>query len=200
MIVSLTGTVLSALGQQLVIEVGGVGYLVNVTPAHALSLRLGETTTVRTVQIVREDSLSLFGFASETERELFELLIGVTGVGPKSALGVLSALSPADIAQALEREDDAVFRAVSGIGPKTAKLIVVTLAGKISSPTLASTGASAPAATSDAVLAALTGLGWNEKAAKVALDAALGAASDTERNSVPSLLKRSLAQLSGPGR
>ena len=200
MIVSLTGEVLSARGQHVVIDVAGVGYLVNVTPAHALSLRVGETTTVRTVYIVREDALSLFGFASEAEREVFELLIGVTGVGPKSALGVLSALSPADIAAALQNEDDAVFRAVSGIGPKTAKLIVVTLAGKLAGPALAAGQASSPASTNDAVLAALTGLGWNEKQAKAALDRALDEANDTERASVPALLKRSLAELSGPGR
>ncbi len=85
--------------------------------------------------VVREDSLTLFGFGTRDELDVFDLLIGVTGVGPKSALGVLSALSPEQVAEAVQRDDDAVFRKVSGIGPKTAKLITVSLAGKLVAPT-----------------------------------------------------------------
>lgn len=192
MIVSLTGLVRRAVGTTAVIDVAGVGYLVNVTPAHALSLRLGDTVTVNTLQIVREDSLSLFGFATDAERDVFELLLGVSGVGPKSALGVLSALAPADIAAAVSSEDDAVFRKVSGIGPKTAKLIIVSLAGKLDT---AASVSSVPSTVSDAVFAALTGLGWPEKNARVAVDAAIERADAATRASVPALLRLSLSGL-----
>lgn len=192
MIVSLTGLVRRAVGTTAVIDVAGVGYLVNVTPAHALSLRLGDTVTVNTLQIVREDSLSLFGFATDAERDVFELLLGVSGVGPKSALGVLSALAPADIAAAVSSEDDAVFRKVSGIGPKTAKLIIVSLAGKLDT---AASVSSVPSTVSDAVFAALTGLGWPEKNARVAVDAAIERADAATRASVPALLRLALSGL-----
>jgi Holliday junction DNA helicase RuvA len=163
---SLRGTVLLAAGSTVVIDVGGVGYSVQVTPAHALSLRLGAEATVLTSLIVREDSLSLFGFPGRDELHVFELLVGVTGVGPKSAMGVLAALDPAAIAAAVAGEDDAAFRRVSGIGPKTAKLIVLQLAGKIvvTNP-VASRTAPATGGVQSSVLAALVGLGWSERAA-----------------------------------
>lgn len=178
------------------IDVHGVGYLVSVTPAHALALAPGEQATVLTVHIVREDSVSLFGFATEEEREAFELLIGVTGVGPKSALGVLSALSPNEIARAVETEDDRAFRAVSGIGPKTAKLITVSLSGKLVA-TLEPGGSAVASAVPDAVVAALTGLGWPEKTAKSALDRVLETADEATRASVPALLRSTLTDLGG---
>jgi len=131
MISSVRGIVLAVAGTTAVIEVGGVGLSVSLTPQHALSLRVGSEATVRTALIVREDDLSLFGFVDRDELAVFDLLRGVTGVGPKSAMGVLAAMSPAQIASAVATEDDAAFRKVSGIGPKTAKLIVVSLAGKM---------------------------------------------------------------------
>ncbi|MEJ3405936.1 Holliday junction branch migration protein RuvA [Rathayibacter sp. YIM 133350] len=200
MISSLRGTVLSALGTLVVIEVGGVGFSVNVTPAEALAARTGSELRLHTTLIVREDALTLFGFATVEELAVFELLIGVTGVGPKSALGVLSALSPDEVARAVAVDDDAVFRKVSGIGPKTAKLITVSLAGKVV-PTSATapSRASAPASISDSVLAALVGLGWSEKVALGALDEVLADASDAERSSVPALLRATLSRL-GPAR
>jgi Holliday junction DNA helicase RuvA len=91
---SLRGRVASASGGTLVVDVSGVGYLVNATPALVLSSREGQEVFVHTSLIVREDAMILFGFASRDELDVFELLIGVTGVGPKSALGVLSAMSP----------------------------------------------------------------------------------------------------------
>ena len=131
MISSLRGRVLTTAGNSVVIEVGGVGFHVNTTPALALASREGHELAVHTSLIVREDALTLFGFATRAELDVFELLIGVTGVGPKSALGVLSALSPEQVAAAVQGDEDAVFRKVSGIGPKTAKLITVSLAGKL---------------------------------------------------------------------
>ena len=200
MIASLTGTVLSLSGASVVISVGGVGLTVAVTPDHALSLREGETTTLSTALIVREDDLSLYGFVDQSSREAFALLLGVSGVGPKSAMGVLSELSVDEIAGAVAREDDSVFRKAPGIGPKTAKLIVVSLAGKLFATSSATTGKTQVAVSvSDRVISALTGLGWNEKAAAQAVADALTQAGAADRDSVQALLRIALAEL-GPSR
>jgi Holliday junction DNA helicase RuvA len=198
MIASVRGTVLSAVGTMAVIEVGGVGLAVQVTPQHALSLRVGSEAMVRTALIVREDDLSLFGFAEAEELTVFDLLRGVTGVGPKSAMGVLAAMSPGEIAQAVALEDDAAFRKVSGIGPKTAKLIVLSLTGKLAVATAARAAASPRRSTvGENVTVALVGLGWPERVAIQAVEDALADASDADRASVPTMLRLSLAQL-GP--
>ena len=185
-------------GSSAVIEVGGVGFDVTLTPAHTLSLRVGHEASIVTSLIVREDSLSLFGFVDHDSLDLFTLLTGVTGVGPKSAMGVLAELSPAQIAIAVAQEDDAVFRKVSGIGPKTAKLIVLSLAGKVAIYAAAPAPAKEITGTvRDDVLAALVGLGWNERSAEAGLDAVLLHASDDETTSVQALLRLALTEL-GP--
>lgn len=198
MISSVRGTVLAAIGTTVVIEVGGVGLSVQVTPQHALGLRVGAEATLRTALIVREDDLSLFGFAETEELVVFDLLRSVTGVGPKSALGVLAALSPAEISHAVATEDDAQFRKVSGIGPKTAKLIVVSLAGKLLiAPSARPTASARPSSVTDNVTIALVGLGWQERVAAQAVEDALASATETERDSVPALLRLALSTL-GP--
>jgi holliday junction DNA helicase RuvA len=147
--------------------------------------------------VVREDDLSLFGFAEAEELVVFDLLRGVTGVGPKSAMGVLAAMTPAQIAVAVAEEDDAAFRRVSGIGPKTAKLIVVSLAGKLAVPASApSAPVTAPVTVRDHVAIALVGLGWPEKVAVQAVEHALATAGDADL-AVPALLRLALAEL-GP--
>ena len=195
MISSVRGTVIGVSGTTAVIEVGGVGLAVQVTPRHGLTLRIGSEATIRTALIVREDDLSLFGFAEADELTVFDHLRSVSGVGPKSAMGVLAVLTPSEIARAVTLEDDAVFRKVSGIGPKTAKLIVVSLAGKlvITSPTSVTPTTSV----SESVLVALVGLGWNERAAMQAVDDAIATANDQERTAVPALLRLALATLGG---
>jgi Holliday junction DNA helicase RuvA len=198
MISSVRGIVLAASGSTVVIEVGGVGLSVQVTPQHALGLRIGSEAMLRTTLIVREDDLSLFGFADADELEVFDKLRGVSGVGPKSAMGVLAALSPAEVAAAVAHEDDAAFRKVSGIGPKTAKLIIVSLAGKLQVAPQAKAAASVGnVSIADSVLTALVGLGWPEKVAAQAVEDAANAASDAEKSTVPTLLRIALAQL-GP--
>jgi Holliday junction DNA helicase RuvA len=196
---SLHGTVLSAIGTTAVIEVGGVGFSVQVTPDHALSMRVGSQVRVLTTLIVREDSLSLFGFAEAEQLRVFELLTAVSGVGPKSAMGVLAVLTPDQVASAVAAEDDGVFRKVSGIGPKTAKLIVLSLTGKLlaSTPARPTATAGTPSSTSDSVIVALVGLGWPEKTAAEAIRQVAAETAESERNSVQSLLRLALAQL-GP--
>ncbi|GAA4743696.1 Holliday junction branch migration protein RuvA [Amnibacterium soli] len=192
MIASLRGTVLEALGTTLVVDVHGVGYAVTVTPDHALSVRSGEEVLVHTAMVVREDDMSLFGFPDRERLEVFDLLRGVTGVGPKSAMGVLAALAPEEIAAAVSNDDDAVFRRVSGIGPKTAKLIVVSLTGKLIA---VRTSAPRPTARGADVLVALVGLGYQERAAQAVLDDVLAARPDERQTAV--LLRAALAAL-GP--
>ncbi|MEO8528556.1 MAG: Holliday junction branch migration protein RuvA [Pseudolysinimonas sp.] len=202
MISSVRGTVLSisatgTSGSLVVVEVGGVGYAVQVTPQLALTLRVGHETRIHTALIVREDDMSLFGFATTEELGMFDLLRGVSGVGPKSALGVLATLSPDQIAAAVATEDDAPFRKVSGIGPKTAKLIVVSLAGKIVAPAGAHSFVPTTSSTAQNVVAALVGLGWNERVAAQAVDEVVAAATEDGALAVPALLRLALARL-GP--
>jgi len=201
MISSLRGRVLHLDTESAIVEVGGVGFSVAVPAPVARALHVGDDATLHTALIVREDSLSLFGFAERDELAVFHHLVSVSGVGPKSALGVLSALSVPQIADAVAAEDDAPFRRVSGIGPKTAKLIVVQLAGKLQA--VASGSATASVTTrgdiAGQVVAALTALGWNERTSVEAVSIVVDAATDADRGSVPALLKLALAQL-GPAR
>ena len=198
MISSVRGTVLAIAGPAVIIEVGGIGLSIQVTPQHALSLRVGSEAQVRTALIVREDDLSLYGFVDADELTVFDALRGVTGVGPKSAMGVLAAMEPGEIASAIARDDDAAFRKVSGIGPKTAKLIVLSLAGKLAIvPRGSATAPRAAKSVEESVLVALVGLGWNERAASQAVDEAMAGATPAEREAVPALLRLALTRL-GP--
>jgi len=200
MISSVRGTVLHVEPDAVVIEVGGVGLSVAVTSQVARATRAGATVMLHTSLIVREDALSLFGFESRDDLHVFTQLLGVTGVGPKSALGVLSTLTVGQIADAVAADDDAPFRRVSGIGPKTAKLIVVQLTGKIAAPTPgASGGAGVPPAIAVQVVQALVGLGWSERIAAEAVQGVVESSGDADRASVPALLRLTLSVL-GPAR
>lgn len=200
MISSLRGRAAHVDTDSLVVEVGGVGLTVAVTPHVAHATNVGDEVHLHTNLIVREDALSLFGFESRDELVVFTQLLSVTGVGPKSALGVLAALSVAQIAEAVGADDDAPFRRVSGIGPKTAKLIVVQLAGKVTAPRVAgSPVADAASGVAAQVTQALVGLGWSERAAAEAVAAAVEGATPAESGAVPALLRLTLATL-GPAR
>jgi Holliday junction DNA helicase RuvA len=200
MISSVRGTAVHVDADSMVVEVGGVGLTVAVTSQVARSTHVGQALTLHTNLVVREDALSLFGFESRDELQVFTQLLGVTGVGPKSALGILSTLTVAQIADAVAGDDDTPFRRVSGIGPKTAKLIVVQLAGKIQAPrTGIPTRGGSSAAVSAQVMQALIGLGWSERVASEALESVVEDAGEAERVSVPALLRLTLAAL-GPAR
>jgi Holliday junction DNA helicase RuvA len=195
-IASLTGTVQSLALTHAVIDVSGVGYFVAITPATSQTLRVGSAAMLHTALIVREDAFSLFGFATTDELEMFDLLRSVTGVGPKSALAILAQLSADQIRVAVQTENDAAFKAVSGIGPKTAKLISVTLAGKLKGVigTAAVAGATQNAAADlTNIVTALQGLGWSERQAADAVREvanSVGAAATTDV-----ILKAALARL-----
>jgi holliday junction DNA helicase RuvA len=199
MIASLRGTVVHLGPDSVVIEVGGVGYAVSVTPDVSRGAHLGDELMLHTHLLVREDAMSLVGFPTREELAVLGSLIAVSGVGPKSALGVLAEMSIDQIAQAVADEADAPFRKVSGIGPKTAKLIVVQLAGKLAPPTAASRpGVAATPDLSAQVAQALVGLGWSERVAvETAAEVVSGAG--PEERTVAVLLRRALAEL-GPAR
>jgi Holliday junction DNA helicase RuvA len=152
-IARLRGTVAARTAAGIVLDVGGVGYLVAATPR--VAARVGEEATVETYLHVREDALQLYGFASADERALFELLLGVSGVGPKVALAIVSGSTPAELRRAIARDDTARFEAIPGIGRKTAQRVVLELKGAVA------VSADAELATG-AVLArdALVELGW----------------------------------------
>jgi Holliday junction DNA helicase RuvA len=164
-IASLTGLVLSSSNGQIVIDVKGVGYLVHSRAQTVASISQGDSVSFHTSLVVREDAWTLFGFENRQELEVFELLRSVNGVGPKSALSILNQMSVEQIAQAVSDESDESFKAVSGIGSKTAKLITLTLAGKL----MGSGSKSAALTISESAVSALVGLGWSERQSRDAL-------------------------------
>jgi holliday junction DNA helicase RuvA len=128
-IARLRGTLVARTAEGLVLDVNGVGYLVQATPSAAG--QGGDELTVETYLHVREDAMQLYGFADAAERELFVQLLGVNGVGPKVALAIVSGSRPAELRRAIVREDLARFQAIPGIGKKTAERIVLELKEKI---------------------------------------------------------------------
>ncbi len=187
-----------------VIEVGGFGMLIQATPQTLSNLHVGREAFVHTSMVVREDSMTLFGFASGEEREVFDVLIGVSGIGPRTGLAILSVHTPEDVRIAASTKDTKAFTKVSGIGPKGAERIVLELSGKLT-PTgaVATGGVAAAPAWEPQVIEALTGLGWTDKDANKALEAL--AKSDPEittNGSVPEILRavlRSLGRGTRPG-
>jgi Holliday junction DNA helicase RuvA len=129
MIGRLRGRVAGRVGQALIVDVNGVGYLVSATPSVQ---RLGDgEISIEIHTVVREDALALFGFATGEERELFELLLGVSGVGPKVALAIVSGSTPAELRRAIARDDVKRFQAIPGVGLKTAQRVVLELKEKL---------------------------------------------------------------------
>ena len=139
MIAQLTGEVRSISVDRIILEVAGVGYLVSVTPITSSAITLGTTVTLHTSMIVREDSMTLFGFIDQKSRETFELVQTVSGIGPRVALSILAHLTPETLAHAIAAESVETLSAVPGIGKKGAQRILLELKGKFSS-----SGSSAP--------------------------------------------------------
>jgi Holliday junction DNA helicase RuvA len=169
-IASLRGLVTAAGKDWLVVRVGGVGFQVFV-PKTVLgeSAQLGQEATLHTHLHVRENELALYGFSSEEELSLFRLLLGVSGIGPKVALSILSTLPPDRLQAAIAQEDEAVLARVPGIGPKTAKKLVFDLKDKVQAEL--GRGEALPAITeADAdLIAALTSLGYSVVEAQEAM-------------------------------
>lgn len=199
MISSLNGVVAAATLDSVVVEVGGVGLAVHTTPATASKARVGETMRLATSLVVREDSLTLFGFASDDEKKLFELVQTVSGVGPRLALAILAVHDPASLSTAISSGNVTALTKVPGIGKKGAERIVLELRDKVASlgagegalplmPSATSSGADSQ------VLDALTGLGWNTKQAEAAL-AKISKLPEADGATTPVLLRLALREL-----
>jgi len=177
MIAHLTGCVAAVAPDGAVIEVGGVGLLVQCTPGTLAALRLGEQARLATSLVVREDSLTLYGFASDDERNTFELVQTASGVGPRLAQAMLAVLTPDALRRAVAAEDLAMLMSVPGIGRKGAQRIVLELAGRLGAPAdvgvLAAAGRAAAAGPQwqEQVRAGLVSLGWQAREADQAIAA-----------------------------
>jgi Holliday junction DNA helicase RuvA len=163
MISTLSGTIRSLSQDKLVIEVGGVGLSVLINPPTSLGLTLGAQTTLYTSLVVREDSLTLFGFLSEEVRNLFELVQTVSGVGPKVALSIMGALTPEDLARAISQEDTSAIERVPGIGKKGAQRMILELKGKLSDLSSGATYKGHQPPWREQLLSALVSLGFSPK-------------------------------------
>ena len=173
MISQLTGSIIDKQPPLIVIDVNGVGYEVFVSMQTFYGLpATGEKVRIYTQMVVREDAHLLFGFGNTAERETFRLLIKVSGIGAKTALGILSVLSSDDLARAIADEDIKVLSSVPGIGKKTAERLALELRGKLSiagAVPMATDGLfEAEPDASDDILSTLLALGYNEREAKAA--------------------------------
>jgi Holliday junction DNA helicase RuvA len=177
MISSVRGEVIAVGLDHAVVEVGGVGLAVQATPNTLATLRRGQQARLATALVVREDSLTLFGFTDDEQRDVFGLLQSVAGIGPRMALATLAVLDPDALATALLRGDVKALTRVPGIGPKVAQRMVLELKDKVAAPAAASPAVLPPTSGAsprrDAVVEALVGLGFTAKPAEVAVDAAL---------------------------
>jgi Holliday junction DNA helicase RuvA len=174
----LDGLVATIVPEGAVIEVGGVGLLVQCTPSTLATLRVGERARVATSLVVREDALTLYGFAGDDERDVFELAQTASGVGPRLALAMLAVFSPDGLRRAIAAEDVTALTRVPGIGRKGAQRIVLELAGRLGSPGAVAAGpgpGGVPAPRSapwrDQVRAGLVNLGWPAREADQAIAA-----------------------------
>ena len=204
MIAHLRGTVAGLAPDGAVIEVGGVGMRVQCTPGTLAMLRPGESAQVATSLVVREDSLTLFGFASEDERNVFELLQTASGVGPRLALAMLAVHSPDALRRAVSAEDLRTLTMVPGIGQKGAQRIVLELKDRLGPPGDAAMPGTRPVSRApswrDQVQSGLVNLGWPARDADQAIAAleeeGLISAGDGGEVSVATVLRAALRKLS----
>ncbi len=197
MIASVRGVVLSAGLDSVVVEVGGVGLLLHTTAGTAAPLRPGGEAMLATTLVVREESLTLYGFADEDERAVFNLVQTVSGVGPRLALAMLAIHAPDGLRRAISGGDLVALTKVPGIGRKGAERIVLELRDKISMPSgVTSSTTSRPAAADKAtaqVRDALVGLGWSSRQADDAVEAVRPV--DGDGSDVSALLRAALREL-----
>lgn len=193
MIASVRGPVIDVALDHVVIDCGGVGYRVLVTPPTLQTVRRGEESTLLTAMIVREDSMTLYGFTDPDARSLFALLQTVTGVGPRLAMATLAVLEPDALRRALAESDTKALTSVPGIGKRVGERLVVELRDKVDRPTPGDAGgAVVTGSVRDQVTEALLGLGFTAAPAEKAVTAVLADAPDADASAV---LRRALATL-----
>lgn len=196
MIASVRGVVAAVLPDHAVVEVGGVGLAVQCVPATLAGLRVGSPARLATSLVVREDSLTLYGFADDDEKQLFELLQTASGVGPRLAQAVLAVHSPDAVRKAIGNADTAALTRVPGIGKKGAERLVLELRDRIGPVPIGAAGAAGvtAGAWSEQVRQALVGLGWTAAQADQAV-AAVAETVDGETPPVSVLLKQAIRLL-----
>jgi Holliday junction DNA helicase RuvA len=196
-IAQVTGVVTGVGATWAVVTVGGLGLRLLCTPGTAAGLRIGQETTLATSLVVREDSLTLYGFADDAERETFELVQTATGVGPKLAQAIVSVLSPDDLRSAIASENLAILCSVPGVGRRGAQRLVIELKDKVGA--LAATSSSyrtaAAPAWRDQVRAGLEGLGWSSRDAEAACDVVQPLADADPTLGVAGLMRAALRSL-----
>jgi Holliday junction DNA helicase RuvA len=202
MIAQVSGNVAAVGPTSAVVETGGIGLLALCSPGTLAGLRVGQRTTLFTSLVVREDALTLFGFATADEREFFELLITATGVGPKLAQAALAVLSPDELRVAIAGEDLVALCRVPGIGRKGAQRIVLELKDKINAVGLVGTPG-APTLPGQAlwrnqVTQGLVGLGWALRDAEAACDDVAPLLAEQPDLGVPALMRAALLSLARP--
>jgi Holliday junction DNA helicase RuvA len=197
MISLLTGTVRAINTDRVVVEVGGFGLSVLVTPQTTTQLTLGSQIQLFTSLVVREDSLTLFGFVNEEARTLFELVQTVSGIGPKVALSILGSLTPEDLARAISQEDIGAIEKVPGIGRKGAQRLILELKGKLKDLSAGQQYKSHQPAWREQLSSALVSLGFSPKESDVAISNVVsqlqGDGVDASTLDLSELLKLSLA-------
>ena len=169
MISLLTGTVRSISSDRIIVEVGGFGVSVLVNQQTSAQATLGAQIQLFTSLVVREDSLTLFGFINDESRALFELVQTVSGIGPKVALSILGALTPEDLGRAIAQEDVAVIEKVPGIGRKGAQRLILELKGKLSDLSTGQSYTSHQPAWREQLTSALVSLGFSPKESDAAI-------------------------------
>jgi Holliday junction DNA helicase RuvA len=195
MIAFVRGQVATLTLSSAVLEVGGVGLELMCTPNTLATLRAGHTATLPTSMVVREDSLTLFGFVDEDEKQIFELVQTASGVGPKVAQAITAVLAPDDLRLAIATDDVKTLTRVPGIGQKGAQRIILELKDRIGAPVGSRTTTTATTSTwRDQVHQGLVGLGWPQREAERAVDAVADEAGATP--DVPALLRAALQTLS----
>lgn len=201
MISLLSGTVRSINTDRVVVEVGGFGLTVLVNPATTTQVTLGSQIQLFTSLVVREDSLTLFGFINEESRALFELVQTVSGIGPKVALSILGALTPEDLGRAIAQEDISSIEKVPGIGRKGAQRLILELKGKLSDLSTAAQYKGHQPAWREQLASALVSLGFSPKESDAAISNVVSALQadgvEASKLELSELLKLSLA--SGKG-
>ena len=198
MIASLSGRVISVGPTSAVVEVGGLGVVALCSPNTVAGLRVGQHATLATSLIVREVSLTLYGFASTDVREFFELLLTASGVGPKLAQAALAVLTPDELRQAIASENLVQLCKVPGVGRKGAQRIVLELKDKIntvSAPEASAGSASEAGAWREQVASGLAGLGWSVKDAEAACAEVEYLAREDPQLNVAALMKAALQSL-----
>ncbi len=198
MIYSLTGKVAQKSLDEVVIDVNGVGYLVFIpSTVHSILPSIGKEVTIFTYLNVKEDDMQLFGFSSKEEQKAFKILTGVSGVGPRVGLAILSVLSYDRIALAVQSSDDKSFTAAQGVGPKLAKRIVLELKGKFDAVSIGGVSIQdishqdTQGQSLQQAIAALVSLGYSQSDAALAISK-LDASLDTQE-----LIKQALKVMAG---